>query len=421
MHRKKYSKGITLILALLIMSAVVAIGITVSTIVVQQVRLNSVATDAHQGYYATESGLEQGLYLTSTLKKETLTYAITQLQNARLPAGADTSLFPNNYNNVSFLSQSAPSDSAQTATNELKEGQSVMIELYNVDDTLYTLGASPTMNVYGTHSGTGVGILEVSWVAWTDNTDFRISKVQRILVSESLFSIAGGQAIPLGQFYPTFNGTFAGYRIRVTLLRTRENDGVVNNFSVTTTPATPSQIQLKSVASLRNNTQALVALFPWSLPLSSIFDFVIYSEQKLKKDQPITIAEDVKTYGPFDVPVSTNPEDVPATPNDPFTTTVCTECSYYVRIIGDGVNPLPGLTLSMTNAGATVSSGNLTLASKTPFTSCITPVPFETFTGASSPRQQISFSDITGLTNFTYQLLTQPTFLGPEETFCPTP
>lgn len=87
-HKPK--KGITLILAIMIMSAVVAIGITMSTVLIFQVRLNQVTKEGHQGYYATESGMELGLNKLNTLKSGLLSSAVTELTSATLPDGADT-------------------------------------------------------------------------------------------------------------------------------------------------------------------------------------------------------------------------------------------------------------------------------------------------------------------------------------------
>ncbi len=409
MPRRNPPPGITLILALLIMSAVVAIGVTVSAIVVQQVRLNAVASDSHQGYYATESGLEQGLYQVGTLKTQSLGAALNQLTSVLLPSGADATLFPANYQTASLLSQSTSSDSTQTIPNTLDLGQSVTIELYNVDDSLATpTGGAFALTVSG--EGDSASILEVSWVAWDEN--LQTSRVQRIYVAYTAFSAVGGFTVPLDQFYPAFGAVPVGYRIRVTALKSAVGAGNVTNFSVTTTPPTASQIQLKSVSSLRGNTQALVASFPWALPLSSLFDFVIFSQGPLTKNQPITISQEARTYGPY-APV--NPDLNYATlPSEPFDVGVCSSCSYYVRLQGDGVTTLPQTVVRMKNDDSDPISQ--TIATQTAFQSCIIPQPFGPF--VSTDTHEYGFSQIAGLTGF--YLLSQPTFIGPEENFCPT-
>lgn len=422
--RSKHPHGITLILALLIMSAVVAIGITVSTIVVQQVKVNKVANYSHQGYYATESGLEQGLNVVNTLKSGTLADALVTLTtDTFLPTGADPSLFPTNYaTTTSLLAQSAATSSSTSVPKVLKEHQSVTVELYNVDDSLNLVSnvdfSNASLCVYGT--GTGAQRVEVSWVAW-DNT-LQPSRVQQVYASATALQESGGCttsdgfAVPLHQFYPgPAPAPLAGYRIRITALAADSGiagAGDIQEFAVTASPAQNSQILLKSTASIGGNTQALMALFPWSLPLSSLFNFVIFSEKPLTKEHAITVAEDVKTYGsPYAMPADTNDTPVPTTAPNPFDPATCSECSYYVRIYGTS---LPALTVTMRNNG--VSVGSQTFVARTTFSSCITPLPFGPFVGPATAS--IQFSSIADLTG--YQLLTQPSGKGPEEIICPT-
>jgi hypothetical protein len=417
-----------MIMAILIMSAVVAIGITMSTVVITQVRINEVVSSNHEGYYAAESGLEQGLHAVQTLKSSsTLAAALTELQALTLPDAVSITT----QNEAFFgatdtkLAGSTDETSLDETIPELKENQSVYIEMYDVDDSLGVLSAPPEFCVYAESGGGDDEVLEVTWVGWTDSLES--SRSQRVLVSTSSFSdisacpILGsdghGAPILLTQFYPAFITTnaLAGFRIRITPLKPTSGNGDVKNFAVFMNPKPKSQIKLKSVSSGKNQKQALVATFPWTLPLSSLFDFVIFSEQSLTKSVELSVAEDVKTYGPFSVPVAGEATDVPSAPNNPFAPGVCIGCSYYMRITGTN---LPALTVSMTNDGA--PAGSRTLSAKSPFTSCIVALPFGPFTDGAS--HQVTFGalgqDLSGLTG--YQLLTQPSFIGPEEGFCPT-
>lgn len=341
LHRRPPSsrkqRGITLILAILIMSSVVAIGITASTIVVTQVRINEVSTSSHQGYYAAESGLEQGLQEVQRLKADkSITQATTTLQGLSLPPSAsivreNTSFFPANEQKLLLTSSSSTS---QTAPTTLKENQSVYVEIYNVDQSLNALPTNlPLLCIYG--KGSGDEVLEVTWVGWATNLE--TSRSQRVEVSYSSFSDTGGgcsgqngYTVQLQQFYPAFSPSvagIAGYRVRITALRPASGNGDVTDFSVyvdedgntangTQTPT--NQIQLKAVSAGKGQKQALVATFPWTLPLSSLFDFVIFSERSLQKKIPLSISEEVKTYGPYEIEGDIDPDLGPLYSSPPY-------------------------------------------------------------------------------------------------------
>ena len=57
-----FRRGSVLLLALLILSAVLAATTAVSTLVVREIRLNKQIDDAVIAYYAAESGIEKGLW-----------------------------------------------------------------------------------------------------------------------------------------------------------------------------------------------------------------------------------------------------------------------------------------------------------------------------------------------------------------------
>jgi hypothetical protein len=428
-QHQKPARGITMILAVLILSAVVAIGITVSVVVVTQVRTNEIVTSTHEGYYASESGLEQGLYTVQKLRTsgESLTSTLTTLHTLTLPnQPSGNAIYTENqpfFTGDSKLEKSVAQTSAGETLPELKENQSVYVEMYDVDKSLDPLSAAPTLTVKA-KSADGVKdeVLEVSWVAWS--TNLQISRSQRVVVSYTAFNTDPGASIPLTQFYPAFNytGTLAGFRIRITPLKpiggVEGASGDVQNFTATVTPTTTSQIQLKSVSSGKSQKQALVATFPWTLPLSSLFDFVIFSERTLSKSIALTMSEEVKTYGPYTPPADTI-NGGPAAPSanpDPFDSTNCGNCSYYVRIFKDDIL-IPTVTISMKNNGVAAGAAQ-TFIIPAGVASCVTPVPFGIFTSAVGDTHTIKFTTVTHITN--YQLLTQASFISPEETYCPS-
>ena len=434
MSRKAVSKrrGVTLILAVMIMSAVLAIGITLSTVLVFQVRINTVVKESHQGYYAAESGIELGLNTINDYKSSTLASAITALQGAVLPFAAADSGYTS-YFNTNLLSASTQASSAAAIPATVKENQGVFIELYNVDDSLNATSgtnfSAPVLCIYA--EGTQVGgsdtagneVLEVSWVGW--GSSLEVSPPQKILVSSSKFtstaecssSIPGskGFSVPLTQFYPAFSPTaFAGFRIRITPLKlVSPANGDVVNMAVYTNPAVTSQIQLKSVSNALGQKQALVALFPWSLPLSSLFDFVIFSEKTLSKTVDVSISQDLLRYGPTDVVSDGTFAIAPTTAfTDPNPDCGASNpCTYYIRLIAQSsagwtASPFAWVNTSGTGGQQTIKTLNAG--------SCILSIPY--VFGASP--YTVTFNALPG-TLVKYELLSRAGFSSPDENYCP--
>jgi Tfp pilus assembly protein PilX len=446
----KRKRGVTLILALMVMSAIVAVGITIAAIVVFQTKVNSVVTQSHQGYYIAESGMEQALNIVSTLRSGSMSDAITALNTWSTPTEGTTGQTPDGGNFRLDLSLSRVESSGTSQPGELKQNHSTYIELYNVDSSLTVLSAAPQLCVYAdgvdtTHDE----VLEVSWVGWTtlSGGTFNVSSPQKVLVGYLQFNngacpIPGttynGASIPITQFYPAFNGTFAGFRIRITALQpTNNGNGDVKNLTIYTQPSVTSQLRLKttSATTLSGQQQALIAIVPWAVPLSSLFDFVIFSEQTLVKNKPITKTDDILRFGPYSAwqnwkevcyVGATNCQGNPDQAINPFLNcTASTPCSIYVRLynnlgalqnigavgMSDGTDP-PTPT-------QTQNIGDIPANS-----TCIMPQPFTFRNGGSPPSpnlNQIKFQNIVGLPLATlqYELLNHLTFRDPTEGYCP--
>lgn len=409
----KAKKGVSLLVALLVMSVVVAIGITVSTVVIFQVKVNSVVFQGHQNYYIAESGIEYGLNVLKEKKSGSLSTALSSIQTV-VP-------FPGGIPTQADLTQSAGLSGGSTVPTELKENTSAYIELYDVDDSLQALTLqTPILCVFGDSTdGNNNEVMEITWIAWS--TGLEISNPQKALVSYSDFSNPilcggsnqGGYSVNLNNFYPAFTpAQLAGFRIRITALKpngaTILGDGDIKNFKVFTDPSTLStQIQVKSISSNAGQTQALIASLPWSVPLSSFYDFVIFSEKSLSKTLPVSIDQSIKKFGPFPVLAGNNP--IPTTPSDPFTGCDTNPCNYYVRLISS--SPASAWGSFTVSSGAVSNSVVANLA----ISSCILRNPY-TFSATSG---DITFPNPLPGTLFQYELISQVTFKDPSETYCP--
>ncbi len=406
-------RGVTLIIALLVLSVVTAIGITMSTLVIFQVRLNRVSGDSHQGTYLAEAGIEQGLYKLNTLKGGKLDDALNGVNGVRaavLPPAVGSTLFtaPSPQ-----LGSSTSTSGVTSIPTELKENQNAILEIYDVDESLTSLSSQGGIDnvelcVHG--SSVGGGQLEVSWVAW-NNTFIRTNPQRKTLAHSDLDGTAcmnlNEAVFPIGSL-----SDVAGYRVKLQALQQPASvaDGTVTNLAVDVhyeggaDVDLPTQIQLKSVSTLGDQTQALVAIYPWALPLSALYDFVIFSERKLTKYVPITATEDVRIFGPWPAVSGPVPDATPFTNCTPSAA-----CTYYVRLQNSTGGAVPAFaTIGFTGSATANQSTSGTAAS-----SCILPNAF-TFTAA----HPAVFSP-SGSANMQYQLLTQLTFADPGETLCP--
>ncbi|MFA6588027.1 MAG: hypothetical protein WCT08_03075 [Patescibacteria group bacterium] len=422
-HRKKAkksanqeNKGITLLVSLLVMSVVVAIGITISTVVVSQVKINLVVTQGHQNYYIAESGIENALETLKEKKGGTIAEALTAIQSLVFPSGSDI---------TADLTKSDSLSGGQTVPTELKENSSAFIDLYDVDASLSSIGIDPPVFcVYGESTDEEAPykdneVMEVTWIAWSENLE--VSAPQKALVAHSNFSDPsgcapyGGQAIDLTYFFSafTYTGSLAGFRFKVTALKPpgppTPGDGDIKNFKVYTSPTDLStQIQVKSVSNYAGQTQALVATFPWSTPLSSFYDFVIFSEEDLKKELSVSVDQTIKKFGPYPA-VSSPISDVA------FVGCDSSPCQYYIRLLRADAKTWG--EFDITTSGAASGTEPQTIIVTSNITSCIVR-NYYTFSTASG--NTITFSAIPADGPTQYELISKATFIDPSETYCPT-
>lgn len=82
----KKNKGIALILSIIILSAVLAIGLTVSMVMVDKVKISRDSSDSIKAYYVAESRLECELY---KLKNEEASTYCDHIANTTVDKGPD--------------------------------------------------------------------------------------------------------------------------------------------------------------------------------------------------------------------------------------------------------------------------------------------------------------------------------------------
>ena len=82
MKKNSFQKGLTLVLALLLMTAIMAVSLALSTIIVREMRLSQNIKQSTIAYYGAESGLERALY---DYYQEVPLYSVSEDLNGTVP------------------------------------------------------------------------------------------------------------------------------------------------------------------------------------------------------------------------------------------------------------------------------------------------------------------------------------------------
>ncbi len=289
----------------MVISIITAISITVSVIVVNQIKLTSGAANGTQAYYAAESGIEKGLFAVRAMRDDPDFYLDDDTDQDHIDFSAiyiiqgytDSSFV----NNASFDISQAFAETPRIENQEIKENEFVQIDYYDVDNSL-----SPSAMVVGItvqNSGDNpASWAEVSWTAWDDQGLLGNSTLARKIIGPSdLSSVNGWPINNLDVFDPDsgtgFDGDPVGYRVRIKAFKAIPTDTEPGDLSsVTVIPydgipgssnevtELPSQVVIKSIGERDGFKQSLVVSVPWKLPLFGLYDYVLFSEGDIYKD-----------------------------------------------------------------------------------------------------------------------------------------
>ena len=287
-------QGSILLYSLIIISLITAISITVSIIVVNQIKLTSGAANGTQAYYAAESGIEKGLFAIRVMRDDPDFYLDKASEQAKSAIPIIQSYDGNNFvNKASFDISQASAITPKIVDQEIKENEYVQIDYYDVDDPL---SASTSEVAYITVQNSGnnpASWAEVSWTAWDSIGALLNSTSAKRVIGPSDLSRVNGWTIPALDVFP---GDPVGYRVRIKALKaipTPTDTEPGDLSSVTVTPYDingdevfdlPSQVEIKSIGERGGFKQSLVALVPWKLPLFGLYDYVLFSESDIYKD-----------------------------------------------------------------------------------------------------------------------------------------
>ena len=290
MNINRRQPAAVLILALLFMIAITASTITISIIISESTHQTRALNDFVKASILADSGIERGLAVvkagrTSQTIGDTIT-AISQnsgglLVNATLP------------------------DINKITRARLRPGESIAFDtqLFNASpteaDMIINIAATLNDDVSSVH---GRGALDVSWVGLGTNGEPFFSG-RRFLTSSE---IDGGTVNSIDLIDSTIirdmNGNITtvpitetrGFRIRITaietvsdisgLTRSQQIDvSTLHNIIVTTNSAQgfSSEVTINSTGKIGGSQSEKTAVVPWELPVSPLFNYVLFTEGKI--------------------------------------------------------------------------------------------------------------------------------------------
>ncbi|MFA6304448.1 MAG: hypothetical protein WCV73_01270 [Patescibacteria group bacterium] len=269
MLKKFTQSGSALLLAMLIMSSVVTASVATSRLVLNEV-LQSVQLDkAVVAFYAAESGIERGLY---QARKQDFDAAVFGQISSTLPNESSYQLVAKDNENVLYAS--------------LLADESYQVDLFDPGSLNGLTNSIKSLGI----SWEGVGSwLEIKWTPWT--TSGTLDTPKSVYISQ----------VSSPYYLQLYNSTAYLYRVRIIARNAAATNIAITAYSNVDPVANcqapnpacqvvlPARIVLKSlgeypVGSLSASRQAILATMPQKSPLSGLYDYVLYSEAEIKKE-----------------------------------------------------------------------------------------------------------------------------------------
>ncbi len=260
--KDKFKKqfGAALLLALLVMAGIMTVSTGTSLLVMSEIRQSLYLDQSIISFYAAESGVEKALYQVRRGQVE-----VTDLNN--------TSEELNNEANYSLYT----SNTVNTIYTSLLQDQSYQLDLY--DPGTLTALAQQIRYLNITWQGAGSN-LEVNWACW--GTNGVLGEPQSRLYSVTLSPVSIQlNTVPNCELH----------RVKITA----RNAGATNiEITARTTQdgntvPIPARVQIKGLGEYPSGNneasrQAILVTMPEKNPLSNLYDYVLYSEADILKD-----------------------------------------------------------------------------------------------------------------------------------------
>ena len=253
---RNLKSGSTLLYALLVLAALSAASLALSGSVISSLKQAQAIDMAIRAYYAANAGAEEALY---NFRK--LDNTVASLNgSATLP------------NKSSWVRTAQGNE--ETITTSLKANQSFQLDLYDPENSL-TAMASTMRSIKLNWTGPGNEWIEVSYSPW--NTDGTVYDV----VAKRLFGSSAQPAI-INLIGPAYL-----YKVRIKALYADVSDLTIRAYgSFAALPPEvpiPGRLKIKVTGKASETYQAIEVTMPQKNPASSLYDYVIFSEDPLIK------------------------------------------------------------------------------------------------------------------------------------------
>lgn len=271
----KSNKGGILLLALLVMTGILTVGLVTAYLIINEIQQSSQIEKSIMAYYGAESGMERSLY---RARQQSFDVDIFNYLSAVLD------------NNTSY--QIIAEDTENVIYRTLLPDESFQLDLYN-PESLTPL--DPVIKSLIVNWTDDIGAwLEVRWVPWTTmgilNPNPEVDWEER----GKKLSPAGSYTINL------LDNDIYLYKVRFTA-----RNAIVSNLEIKAynemnpvencDPLTdcqveiPGWIKIKSVGEFPNNIagaakQAILISMPEKPPLAGLYDYVLFSEEEIVKE-----------------------------------------------------------------------------------------------------------------------------------------
>jgi len=284
----KKQSGIVILYALLIIALITAIGISISIIIIRELKLTQNMHYATLAYYAAESGVEKALYTVKTSRDtKNLSDTIDILKS-----------YDQGLDNGSKYNDKQTDIQQETVLTTLAKDQYTQVDLYNYKQPELGAGVESLWI-----SWSGAPWLEISYVEWIPGNpvDFGIQRSYR-----SFYNITSSPVTIAGQ--DEFPKATSNYRVRIKALYEEASNLEIKAYNIddpSNCPPNnkpeeclvdlPSYVVVKAVGNMGEFSQSLTALVPWNTPLFGLYDYVLYSEGQIEKK--IIVGQPIYTSG----------------------------------------------------------------------------------------------------------------------------
>jgi uncharacterized protein DUF5648 len=286
LRRKFGQDGNAVLFSLLILGSALVTSSGMATLVTNEISSVSLIPPSERAYYKAESYIEQGLWQ----KKEDPHYQIKD--KSQLPANflcVGNCFMTNPQNQVGSLISYASTTSIPDEDLVLKQDKVVQVDI----DTSAATGATGSFDLGSIKSATGLRGVEVTVIAYPKSAPFNnisgtttpvLIDTKLFRPSDALLSVSLGppNVNKIGEPYPALNTSF--YRIRLKALGA---DTVVKPTAIanpnTSLLLLMTDFRAQAVAEDGEARRGIEVLVPAAEQISSIFDFVIFSDLTLAK------------------------------------------------------------------------------------------------------------------------------------------